>query len=426
MVYLIAGKLLILLLLHPLTRSTDVNYTTLYSFALQHNINVVLDFLEDTSSFSLLPQHIGYISTKSPVHLTDCAAFISTHSLLYSGCTLPKHCGPVNTTKLSQVWYGSELLFCHSTSLCPANSACKLSEQNHALYKLRYDGNLFLKNLTKFDYLNTTYTMSYTKNSLFSFPDEIYVMDNNSESCLISPYCVSISDWSSLDFTQQYSPHHATFSESWARACISYPDPASLHFVCAPFSCKFGDPLESRLIQLIFSVANFFIQPDLPGFPTSFISLQNIIPYTKNSSLTVTSAADPYNNITLLFPLPPVFVHDIYPNITFTEVCYDIHEHLSNPVSSAMSLLFDVEIAIITFLFNSLESEFTAIIGFVGRLLNKFITIIFDFLSKVPNIVPAFLTYCFFYFLQESHVKSLTYTGFLWLFFTFSQFDTLT
>lgn len=408
------------------TRSPSINhgyldsitsYSLLYKAATDHNDSVLFKILDRyISDFppGFIP--IGH-TTLLPFHFDrDCVSFSSTNILLYSGCTLPPHCGPPSVSKVSSTWYGSEILMCVGAYSCPHGSSCRHDLLLNTYYYIVPD-------TRKYESKNY---YGLNLRPLINSHVSTYLVDNEytNTSTVYSRFCVDNTYRTPLRHMKIADPIHYKISHGDAKSCVEALRPEYHNKSCMALSSYTSYNKTSRFVKssLMAEPINILYSDDLKKF--SYLH-EYIFPFPEK----VNTAFDYRPILFIEFPEYCLPKFSVTNSIWFTSpcpvgynanaiysdtVCYPIVSHYTNPFSSAFNWLYS---KLISF-FHYIESEFETILEWVFSLITKLLSHLLSLFVSIPNFFPVLYTYLTSYYFSLSHVVSISITVALWLLFS--------
>lgn len=385
------------------------------------------DYIQEILLEPVAYEHAGYISLLGYHFDHSCVSFVSTNYFLYSGCSLPSHCGPFNVSQISSTWYGSELLFCHALYTCPSGFPCRHDALHHPYYKL------IAPYIEKFPVFNYDYfsLSRFETVDLLSREDTIIIVDNG-DTAFIFPQTCSLYTHT-LDINKK--PHDKipyNLTSDWRTSCIEARTPSFHDFACKPIT-KYTHPNRSfRLRRALLNLVTFRINFQNSSYHIPVIKESSVATPPKDAVVidVFTGYRNPpigppflltscfYANLSYLDYTLPIYLGGdcTYLAAEFTDVqCYSVAEHLKNPITLIISVLLNELSSLFSYFFDQLEQEIESILKFFLRLFTKIFSFFFSLLSKIPGFIPFIFTYMFIYYFQRSHVVTLTFTLPLWL-----------
>lgn len=364
-----------------------------------------------------------------PYHFDpSCVSFVSTNSLLYSGCTLPPHCGTVITHKIAKTWYGSELLFCYSAHHCSNSSHCKRSDLHYTYYSVNINRlDTYISNAgINGSIFSSSLRYRFLRYSPGGIPSYLYIVDNSTHSFTVPRLCISESYHTSIDF-QPIDGLSLNHSHSWDTSCVSALTTDAWNHVCSPLSfsklSNVKDRVVDALVRAITVQVIYKSDPDENRLPMSFFSdfpgIQSTAPFysIRNDISIDTSQAAFFTHMATDSALCNFNISGVYflsrcantYDRDYDTVCYHVTEHLSNPFTTFLTALIDSIEKILLYIFNQLSIEVKSIVKFLVELVFKLFQVIFDIILDLPYGVPIILTYLYLYLTTNSHIITTTY-----------------
>lgn len=392
-------------LIYGFTTSSALDYA---SSIFNHSLySAWSSFTKRGATFS----RVGYV-TFSPFHFDrSCVQFITTHVLFYSGCSLPPHCGPPISLKVSATWYGSETFFCSSLYSCPDNTFCRHDQLEHTYYSFE------LPTYWMNPVHNGDESISVFMEDITDYSSKYFLVDHlkTKTAYIYSKECVMRSHRANLDRSLVPDLLHVNFSSGAQSQCVEALTEPFHKILCVPISNHTHDSFTVRANKALLKSLVFYLVVNLnSGYPYIYTKVNFSVPPSPRMYLNETSCM---TRAWYEYSIPAFSRCDptVYP---FDIECYHIESHYSNPLALAFNFFLNKIKDALFWILSQIESELATIITWILSIFKKVFLFLLDLILDIPMVFQFLCTYAFVWIMYKSHIIAITVAGTLWIFFS--------